>query len=169
MFLPLRDPLVVTLNEIRALTSRKSEAAQDISIPKSTQKYNFLRSHSSVFVLEELLIFKVCLPLKNTAANYFDWSTWIQFRKLWSLLNVPKSPKNTNYFGFTLSFCFRITASKKLIFEICLPLKKPLVVTFGETRAYTSRKCVVVQGMKVTKSSKKHKLVWLHSPIFVLE
>ena len=72
-------------------------------------------------------------------------------------------------FGFTLSFCFRIIASKKLIFEICLLLKEPLVVTFGETRAHTSRKCAVVQGMNVTKSSKKYKLVWLHSPFFALE
>ena len=69
----------------------------------------------------------------------------------------------------TPSFCFRIIASKMLIFRICLPLKEPLVVTFGETRAQTSRKCVAVQGMILTKSSKKHKVLWLHSPIFALE
>ena len=113
--------------------------------------------------------FEVCLPLRKTAFNYFDWNTWIHFGKSWSLLNVPKSSKNTNYFGFTPSFCFRIIASKKLIFEIWLPLKEPLVVTFGETRAHNSRKCVVVQGMNLIKSSKKHKLVWLHVPIFTLE
>ena len=60
-------------------------------------------------------------------------------------------------------------ASKKLICEIWLPLKEPLVVTFGETRAHTSRKCIVVQGMNLIESFKKHKLVWLHSPIFTLE
>ena len=49
-----------------------------------------------------------------------------------------------------------------LIFEICLPLKEPLIVTFGEMRAHTSRKCAVVQGMNLTKSSKKLKLLWLH-------
>ena len=37
------------------------------------------------------------------------------------------------------------------------------MVTFGETRAHTSRKCVVVQGMNLKKSSKKHKLIWFHS------
>ena len=163
MFWPLRNPSVATLNETRALTFRKSEVAQDMSIPKSIQKYRFLRSHSSVFVCQ------VCLPLRKTTVNHFDWNTWIHFRKLWSLLNVPKSSKNTNYFGFFPSFCFRIIASKKLIFEIWLPLKEPLVVTFGEKRAHTSRKCVVVQGMNLIKSSKKHRLVWLHSPIFALE
>ena len=36
-----------------------------------------------------------------------------------------------------------------LIFEICLSLREPLMVTFGETRAHTSRKCVDVQGMNI--------------------
>ena len=48
--------------------------------------------------------------------------------KLEKGLNVPKSSKDTNYFGRTPSFCFRIIASKVIIFEICLPLKEPLVV-----------------------------------------
>ena len=102
-----------------------------------------------------MLFFEVCLPLRKTAVNYFDWNTWIHFRKLWSLLNVPKSSKNTNYFGFFPSFCFRIIASKKLIFEIWLPLKEPLVVTFGKMRAHTSRKCVVVQGINLIKIIQK--------------
>ena len=89
--------------------------------------------------------------------------------KLKKGLNVPKSSKNTNYFGCTFSFCFRIIASKMLFFEICLPLKEPFVVPVGETRAYTSRKFVVVQGSNLTKSSKKHKLLWLHSCFFALE
>ena len=56
-----------------------------------------------------------------------------------------------------------------LIFEICLALKEPLVVTFSETHPQTYRKCVVVQGMNLTKLSKKHKLAWLYSSIFALE
>ena len=95
--------------------------------------------------------------------------TLVSLRKLWNLLDVPNSSKNTNHFGFTPLFCFRRIVSEKLIFEIRLRLKEPLVVTFGETRACNSRKCVVVQGMNLTKSSKKHKLVWLHSSIFTLE
>ena len=42
-----------------------------------------------------------------------------------------------------------------LIFEISLPLKEPLVVTYSEMRAHTSGKCVADQGMKLTKSSKR--------------
>ena len=40
-------------------------------------------------------------------------------------------------------------ASKMLIFEICLPLKEPLVVTFSETRAVT--KDIVKQGINISK------------------
>ena len=56
-----------------------------------------------------------------------------------------------------------------LVFWICLALKEPLVVTFGETRAQTSRKYVAVQGIDLAKLSKKQKFLWLHSPIFALE
>ena len=42
-----------------------------------------------------------------------------------------------------------------LISEIALPLKEPLVVTYSEMRVHTSRKCVVIQDMKLTKSSKR--------------
>ena len=56
-----------------------------------------------------------------------------------------------------------------LVFEICLPLKETLVVTFDETRAHTSRKHVVVQGMSLLKPSEKRKLLWLHSSVFALE
>ena len=55
------------------------------------------------------------------------------------------------------------------IFEIRLPEKEPLVATFDETRALTSRKSVVVQDMNIAKSSQKYKLFWPHSFVFVLE
>ena len=42
-----------------------------------------------------------------------------------------------------------------LIFEISLPLKEPLVVTYSEMHAQTSRKCVAAQHMKLTKSPKR--------------
>ena len=56
-----------------------------------------------------------------------------------------------------------------LIFEICLPLKEPLVATFDETRALASRKSVVIQDMSIKKSAKKSKFLWLHSSVFVVE
>ena len=40
-------------------------------------------------------------------------------------------------------------------FEIWLPLKEPLGVTFGETHADTSRKYVVNQGMNLSKIIQK--------------
>ena len=39
--LPLKEPLVATFDDTRALTSRKSEVVQDMSIPKSKQNINF--------------------------------------------------------------------------------------------------------------------------------
>ena len=84
-------------------------------------------------------------------------------------LNLKKSQKSANYFGRTPFFCFKIIASKMLIFDVWLSPKEPLVVTFGKTRAHTSRKYIVVQGMNLPKSSKRQKLLWLHSSIFALE
>ena len=41
-----------------------------------------------------------------------------------------------------------------LIFEILLPLKEPLVATFGEKCALTSRKYIVVQAMNLQNHPK---------------
>ena len=86
-----------------------------------------------------------------------------EIMKLEKELNVPKLSKNINYFGRAPSFRFRIIASKMLISEIILPLKEQLVVNFSETPARTSTKYVFFQGMSLSKSSKKHKLLWLRS------
>ena len=56
-----------------------------------------------------------------------------------------------------------------LIFEIRLPLKEPLVAIFDETRAFTSRKSVVIQGIKIPRLTQKYKYLWSYSSIFVLE
>ena len=40
-----------------------------------------------------------------------------------------------------------------LIFEIRLPLKEPLVTTFDQARAHTSRKSVVAYDMSIAKST----------------
>ena len=67
--------------------------------------------------------------------------------KLKKGLNVPKSSKSKSYIVCILSFCFRIAAPNIIIFEIHSPLKQRPVITFGETRAYTSRKYVAKQGV----------------------
>ena len=122
-------------------------------------------------IASKMLIFEICLLLKKPLVTTLNEHVHSlpEIMTLKKGLNVPKSSKNTNYFGPTPPFCFRILSSKMLIFEICLPLKEPLVVTFGETCAHTSRKYVVVQGMNLLRSSKKYKLLWLHSSIFALE
>ena len=56
-----------------------------------------------------------------------------------------------------------------LIFEICLPLKEPLVATFDETRALASGKSVVIQDISIKKSAKKSRFLWLNSSFFVVE
>ena len=47
--LPLKEPLVATFSETRALTFKKSGVVQDINSPKSTKENEFLWLHSSVF------------------------------------------------------------------------------------------------------------------------
>ena len=116
-------------------------------------------------------LFEVCLHLKTplvTTLTKTRGSTPRNY-KVKKGLKVPKSSKYTNYFGRPPSFCFELIASKMLVFEICLALKEPLVVTFGETRPHTSRKSVAVPGINLTKSSKKHKLLRLHSSFFAFE
>ena len=56
-----------------------------------------------------------------------------------------------------------------LIFEIRLLLKEPLVTTFDETRALTSIKYTVIQGMSIPNSTENYKFLWSDSSVFVLE
>ena len=117
-----------------------------------------------------MLVFEVFLPLKKPLVTVLTETRAFTFQNYdVKKGDVPMSSKNTNYFGRTSSFCLKISASKMSIFEICLPLTEPLVVTFSKTREHTSRKYVVVQGMSFPKSSEKFKLLWLHSSIFALE
>ena len=88
----------------------------------------------------------------------------MQFKKG---LNVPKLSKNINRFRRVPSFSFGIIVTKMLIFEVRLPLKEPLVAAFGEKHALTSNKYVVVQGMKLLKSSKKHKYFGCPPPVLL--
>ena len=65
-----------------------------------------------------------------------------------------------------LRFTFRMIKSELPIFQGFLPLKGPLVATFSETRALTSRKYVAEQGMNVNR---KHELTCSNSPVFTLD
>ena len=152
--LHLKEPLVATFDETCAFTSGKSVVVQEMDIPKLTQKYKCLWSHFFSLVtlflkiiVSNMLIFEIFLHLKKSLVTTLTETREFTSRnyQVKKVLNVPKSLKNTNDFGRTRLFYFGVIASKVLIFEIRLSLKEPLVIPFGETRAHTSRKCVVVQ------------------------
>ena len=51
-FLPLKGPLVTTLNDMRALSSGKYVLQDTKNDPKQFKPYKLLWLHSSVFVLD---------------------------------------------------------------------------------------------------------------------
>ena len=112
-FLPLIDPLVATVNETRAPTSRKYVSEQAIVIPNWSKTFQTFWLQSSVFPLE-------------------------------------KQPKNLNFQSF-------------------LPLIDPLVATFSETCAPTSRKYVAEKGLMMPNLWQTRQSFWLHSSFFLLE
>ena len=54
-----------------------------------------------------------------------------------------------------------------LIFEIFLPLKEPLVATFGEKCTLTSRKYIVVQAMNLQNRPKNTNYFGYTSPFSI--
>ena len=89
--------------------------------------------------------------------------------QLLKVLTFQNHPKNTNYFGSASSLLLQKSSLKILIFEVFLPVNKPLVATFSKTRVATSRKNIDEQGMHVSKLWEKHKLLWWHSFGFILK
>ena len=65
-----------------------------------------------------------------------------------------------------LRFCFRIRIVKSKSSEFFLTPKHPLVVTFNERCAPTSRKYVAQQGIAMTDLSEKLKFLWLHTSVY---
>ena len=55
-----------------------------------------------------------------------------------------------------------------LIFEVFLHLKEPLLATFNERSAITSKKYVAEQGINILKVSQKHKLFRSFLSVFAL-
>ena len=53
IFLPLKEPLVPTLSETCALTSRTNVAEKGITIVNLSETLRLLWSHSSVFALKK--------------------------------------------------------------------------------------------------------------------
>ena len=68
-----------------------------------------------------------------------------------------------------LCFWFRILASETIIFRVILPLQEPLVATFSEPRAPTSRKYVTELGIIMPNLSETLQSLWSHFSVFALE
>ena len=56
-----------------------------------------------------------------------------------------------------------------LIFEDFLPLKRSLLTTVSDMRAFTSIKYVAEDNKSNPKQFKPYELLWLHSSVFALE
>ena len=95
-----------------------------------------------------------------------NWSKSISGFFVALLLETPEFISGNNKVYWT---CQNDQKTQTTLVSLLRFAKEPLVVTFGETRAHISRKCVLVQGMNVKKSSREHKLVCLLSPIFAWE
>ena len=68
-----------------------------------------------------------------------------------------------------LRFCFRKKALKVLNFQIFLSKKEPLVATFSETCALTSRKQIIEPGIIIPNWLENLQRFWSHSSVFTLE
>ena len=106
------------------------------------------------------------LMSKRTIGGHFWWNACTHFQKICSCLrheHCKINIKNQISLVTLLHSCFRIIASKMLMFEVCLLLKTLLATTLIETPEFTSRNYEVNWTFQ---NHKKHKLLWLHS--FVL-
>ena len=73
-----------------------------------------------------------------------------------------------NFLVTLLGFCFTKT-TRKAKFQSFLPLRKPLVATFNEKRAPTSRKYVAEQDIVMPNWLKTFRSFWSHSSVFPKE
>ena len=83
-------------------------------------------------------------------------------------MSIPNLSEKINFFGHTPPFLLTENSLKNPKYFF-LSLEKPLVATFSETRASTSRKYVAEQGIMMLNLSKKLQSFWLHSSVFALE
>ena len=84
-FLPLKDPLVATFNETRALTSRNYVAEQGIVMSNWSKIFQTFWSHSSVLPLEKQLKhlnFHNFFISKRIVCGYFQGNVCTRFQKI---------------------------------------------------------------------------------------
>ena len=136
---------MATFKETCALTSRKYVTKPGMIIPNLSEKFQFFWSHSFVFPLEKQprnLSCQSFLSSKRSFGGYFQWNACAYSQNVcsWTSYSNAKLIKSiSNFLVPLLRFCFRIIASKILIFEFLLLPNKLLVTTLTETRPLTSR------------------------------
>ena len=84
VLLPLGNPLVATLNETGAPTSRKYRVDQSIVMPNWWKTFQTFWSHSSAFALEKEpknLNFQSAFTSKKPFGGYFQWNACTYFQK----------------------------------------------------------------------------------------
>ena len=103
-------------------------------------------------------------PLISLEKNNVKKSKFSEFMKRIQLL--PRNIVMLNWSKTLQTFWLHFFSKFS---EILLPLGDPLVATFNETRAPTSRKYVVEQVMVMPNWSKTFGIFWLHSFVSALK
>ena len=120
-------------------------------------------------IASKLLIFEVCLSLKERLVATFDETRAPTSRKseVFQDLDIPKLTPKYKFLCHTPAFSFYNNGLKMIIFEVRLPLKKPLVTTLTETRPFTSRNYEVIKKDWMFENIKKCKLLLWHSLVLL--
>ena len=108
---------------------------------------------------------------KRPLGGYFHWNACAYFQKICCLTRYSNTKLIETFqtiWSHSSVFAFE-EQLKNLNFQSFLPLRDPLVATFSETCAPTSRKYVAEQGIVMLNWSKHFKTFWSHSSIFALE
>ena len=115
-----------------------------------------------IIIAPIMLTFEVFIPLKGPQVATFNETLVLNFEQGISISKVSEKHKMLR-----LNSSFLINSLKKVLFSIFFTSKNPLVATFDEMYTPTCRKYVVEQDMTITRSSEKHKLLHLHSSVFL--
>ena len=167
--------MVAILIERRAPISRIYVAQQGIVMSNWSNKFRTFRSHSSVFALEK--------QAKNLNFESFFLALIDTLVVTLIETDAPTSRKNVAKQGIAMqnwsktfqifwshSSVFAIKNSLKIqFFRVFLSLIDPLLATFNEARAPTSRKYVAEQHILMPNWSKTFPTFWSDSPVFALE
>ena len=95
----------------------------------------------------------------------FQWKAWAHLQKIfdWTDRALRNDQKSWIFLVAFLYFYFRIIPSKIANHEVFLPIEELSVARFCKSRALSTRKYMVEQGIRVSHWSEIFKSIWLHS------